>query len=181
MNRSVVTHHSTAWWRSQRATSRWMASRVRRRRSGRGGKRVAWATSASRSAPLAQLEPDQEAVSQHHGYRMPMEAGPQPPLRLIPAQLAFGLFMERLDGIPPLGIAGQLFQGGRGRQSAPVILACLGWPRVARSPSGQPTCRWPSRGTRQQRMATTFFRRHSVEPCRHRIVRHCQRGRACSS
>ena len=31
MNRSVVTHHSTAWWRSHRATSRWTAGRVWRR------------------------------------------------------------------------------------------------------------------------------------------------------
>src|SRR5919199_2610714 len=126
MTRSVVTHHWTAWWRSQRATSRWMAGRVRRRRSGRGGKRVAWATSASRAASLAQLQPDQAAVGQHHGDRLPMEAGPQPPLILIPAQLPFGLFMERLDGIPPMGIAGHLFPRGRGWQIAPVGLALLG-------------------------------------------------------
>jgi hypothetical protein len=126
MNRSVVTHHWTAWWRSHHATSRWIAGSVRRRRSGRGGKRVAGATSASRSVPLAQLQPDQEAIGQHHCHRVPMEPGPQPPLVLIPAQFAFGLFMELLHRMAPMSIASQLVHRGRGRQITPVVLPLLG-------------------------------------------------------
>src|SRR5918996_4652794 len=100
MNRSVVIHHWTAGWRSHWATSRWLAGSGRRRRSGRGGKRVAGAAAASRFVPLAQLQPDQEAVGQHDRHGMPVKAWPQPPLILIPAHFTFGLFMELLDGIP---------------------------------------------------------------------------------
>src|SRR5918999_1916738 len=115
MNRSVVTHHWTAWWRSHRATSRWIAGSVCRRRSGRGGKRVARATAPPGAAPVAQLHPDQEAVGQHDRDRMAMEARPQPPLILVPAHLTFGLFMGLFDGIPAVGLAGPLFHRGRGR------------------------------------------------------------------
>ena len=56
MNRSVVIHHNTAWWRSHRATSRCTAGRARRQRSGRGGKRVAWATPFGMLVSLSKLE-----------------------------------------------------------------------------------------------------------------------------
>lgn len=36
------------------------------------------ATLALGAAPLLQLQPDQEAVGQHHGDRVPMDARPQP-------------------------------------------------------------------------------------------------------
>src|SRR3954463_4353868 len=71
------------------------------RRSGRGGKSPAWPTRASALSALP-LAPDQETVRQHHRRRMAMEARPQPPLVLIPAQLPFGLFMELLDPVPPV-------------------------------------------------------------------------------
>lgn len=86
MNRSVVTHHSTAWCRNHSATSRCMAGSVLRRDFGRGGKKLASATLALGAAPLLQVQPDQEAVGQHHGDRVPMEARPQPALVLVPAQ-----------------------------------------------------------------------------------------------
>jgi hypothetical protein len=37
--------------------------------------------------PLPQLQPDQKAIGHHHRDGMPMEAWPQPPLIVIPAQL----------------------------------------------------------------------------------------------
>jgi hypothetical protein len=120
MNRSVVTHHWTAWWRSHRATSRWIAGNVRRRRSGRGGKRIAGATAPSRSAPLAQLQPHQKAIGQHRRDRVAMEAGPQAALVLVPAALALGLLMALLDRVAAMGIGGQLLDGSRRRQVAPV-------------------------------------------------------------
>src|SRR5262247_3180972 len=119
MNQSVVTHHCTAWWRSHRATSRWTAGNECLRGSGRGGKGVTWATSAWRAAPLLQLQPDQKAVGQHHRDGVPMKAGPQASLVLIPSHFSFGLLMELLDGIPSMGIPGQLFQPRGGRQVAP--------------------------------------------------------------
>ncbi len=128
MNRSVVTHHRTAWCRSQRATSRWTAGSVSRRRSGRGGNRVAWATPAWAAAPPLQLQPDQKAIGQHDRHGRPVAANPQAPLVLVPPQLPLGLFMELLHRLPPMGIAGQLLQGGRRRQITPEVLALLGRP-----------------------------------------------------
>src|SRR5688572_17373676 len=107
MNRSVDTHHWTAWCRSHRATSRWTAGKARRRRSGRGGKRIAGATTLALTASLPQFQPDQKAVGQHDRHRMPMKAGPEAPLILIPPQLPLGFLVELLDRIPPMRIAGQ--------------------------------------------------------------------------
>jgi hypothetical protein len=93
MNRSVVTPHWTAWWRSHRAPSRWTAGSGCLRGSGRGGKRGTRATSGGLAAALAQLQPDQEAVGQHHRDGMPVEARPQPPLGLVPPQFPVGFLM----------------------------------------------------------------------------------------
>src|SRR5918999_3876583 len=139
MNRAVVTHHCTAWWRSHRATSRWTAGSERLHGSGRGGNRVARATLAGLATALAYLQPDQKTVGQHHRDRVPVEAGPEATLILVPSHLPFGLLMELLDGIPPMGIPGQLFQCGRSRQIAPVALPLL---RLALGgpPPDQPAC-----------------------------------------
>ena len=99
MNRSVDIHQSTAWWRSHRAPSRCTAGSARRQRSGRGGKRVAWATPICVALALPPLQPDQKAHGQHHCDRMPVKARPQPALILVPAQFLFGLLMQLLDGV----------------------------------------------------------------------------------
>src|SRR5215831_754436 len=125
MNRSVVTHHGTAWWRNHRATSRWTAGSECLRRSGRGGKRVAWATPARLAAALPQLQPDQNTRGQHHGDGMPMDTSPQAALVLIPAEFALGLFMTLLDRMPPMGHTSQLFQRGLRWQVAPRVLPLL--------------------------------------------------------
>ena len=106
MNRSVVTHHSRAWWRNQRATSRCTAGRVLRRHFGRGGKRVASATLPGVMVPFLPPQPDQKTVRQHDGHGVPMKPQPQAALVLIPAHLARGLLMTRLDRMPPMGIPG---------------------------------------------------------------------------
>jgi hypothetical protein len=124
MNRSVVTHHCTAWWRSQRAISRCTTGRVCRRRSGRRGKGVAWATPAAWRTSLTPLQSHQEAVRQHHSDRMPVEASPQAALVVIPAQLALGLLMELLDRMAAMGIAGQLACGSVSQQ----VTATWQWP-----------------------------------------------------
>src|SRR5437899_1447472 len=128
MNRSVDIHQSTAWWRSHRATSRCTAGSARRPRSGRGGKRVAWATPVWMGTALSQLQPEQKAHGQHHGDRMPVKARPQAALILVPAQLLFGLLMTLLDGVAAMGVVDQLLQRGRSRQVAPRILVVLGLP-----------------------------------------------------
>jgi hypothetical protein len=116
MQRSVVTHHRTAGWRSHWATSRWTAGRVRRRRSGRGGTRGAG----------AHLQPGQGALRPHHRDGMPVAAGPQAALVQGPAPLPVGCFRARRDGRAPMGLAGPRLQRGRGRQGAPVVLPPLG-------------------------------------------------------
>src|SRR5215218_2624132 len=93
-----------------------------RGKMGRGGD-LGLSVCAVGAAPTSQ-----EAVGQHDRDGMPVEARTQPPLILIPAHLTFGLFMELFDGIPPMGIAGQLVHHGRCRQIAPVVLPLPGLP-----------------------------------------------------
>src|SRR5919199_1226358 len=128
MNRSVVTHQSTAWWRNHRATSRCTAGSVLRRYVGRGGKRAASATLLGVMVPFLQPQPDQKAVRQQDGHGMPMKPHPQAALVLIPAQLALGLFMKLFDGMPPVGIPGQYFKRRVWGQVAPEIFPLLGLP-----------------------------------------------------
>src|SRR5262245_30159493 len=109
MNRSVVTHHRTAWSRSHRATARGTAGSVLRRWSGRGGNRVASATRPRVTVPLC--PPDENAIGQQDGHRMPMKPPPQATLILIPAQFPVGLFPKLLDHMPPMGLPGQCFEG----------------------------------------------------------------------
>jgi hypothetical protein len=143
MNRLVVTHHWTAWWRSQLAPSRCTAGRVLRRRSGRGGKRGAGTPTACLLVPLAQLQPDQNAGGQHHGDRLAVNAQPQSALVLVPAQLPCGLPMARRDRLPPMGIAGQLCQGGRRRQMAPRVRPFCRRPAHRALPQPPAPMPWP--------------------------------------
>src|SRR2546427_9843949 len=113
MNLSVDTHQMTAWLRSQRATSRCTAGSARRHRSGRGGKRVAWATPFWVTMALPEFQAEQKAQGQHHRDRMAAKARPQPALILIPAQLLLCLLIELLDRLPAMGII------------SPLILRCL--------------------------------------------------------
>src|ERR671914_1233159 len=115
MNRSVVTHQRTAWRRSHRATSRWIAGSECLRGSGRGGKRGTGATTTGLAVPLAQFQPDQKAVGEHDRHGMPVEARPEATLIVIPPQLSLGLFMKLLHRIPAMRIARQLLQRRGGR------------------------------------------------------------------
>jgi hypothetical protein len=53
---------------------------------------------------LLPFVPDQKTVAQHHQRSMAMEAMPQPPLILIPAQLILGVLMEPFDVVPPMRV-----------------------------------------------------------------------------
>src|SRR5215813_4306920 len=128
MKRSVVIDQSMAWCRSHAATSRCTAGSVWRRNVGRGGKWVASATLPLVTASFSQLQPDPNAVGQHHRDRRPMAPRPQAALVLVPAQLPLSLFMARLARLAPVGHAGQLRQRRLPRQVAPEILAVLGRP-----------------------------------------------------
>src|SRR5207245_10326338 len=100
MNLSVDTHQMTAWLRSQRATSRCTAGSARRHRSGRGGKRVAWATPLWVTMALPEFQAEQKAQEQHHRDRMAVKAPPQPAPILLPAQLHLVLVKSLLDVLP---------------------------------------------------------------------------------
>ena len=139
MNLSVVTHQSTAWCRSHRATSRCTAGRVWRRGVSRGGKRVAWATRPLRPAPLPPFQPNEKAVGQHDGDGMSMKPQPQAALVLIPAQLTLGLFMKPFNRMPPMGVPGQHFERGLRGQVAPEVFPLLGRPLGGTLPH-QPAC-----------------------------------------
>src|SRR6266511_963422 len=128
MNRSVVLHHNTAWWSSHRATSRCTAGSARRQRSGRGGKRVAWATPIGMVMALSQLPPEQKTHGQHDRDGMAVKARPQAALILSPAQFLLDLLMELLNSMPAMGVVDQFLQRRRGRQITPIILVLLGLP-----------------------------------------------------
>src|SRR2546425_8788916 len=104
MNRSVDIHQSTAWWRSHRATSRCTAGSARRQRSGRGGKRGAWATPVCVALALPQRQPEQKAPGQHHGGGMPVNAWPPAALGLLPPPLLLGFLVTLLDRMAAMSI-----------------------------------------------------------------------------
>src|SRR6187200_2516986 len=113
LNDSVVMHHTTAWCRSHCATSRCTAGSARRRQSGRGGKRVAWATPFALTVAVLQLQTRQKTHGQHDRHRMAVEARPQTALILIPTQLLFSFLMELLNSVTAVSIVNQLFQRSR--------------------------------------------------------------------
>jgi hypothetical protein len=80
------------------------------------------------------LEPDQEAVGQHHRDGKAVQTGPQSALVLVSPQLSLGLLRELLDGMTAMGIAGQLLQGGRSRQVARVVFPLIQLPLRASFP-----------------------------------------------
>src|SRR5437868_12757918 len=108
---------SSLTWRCNSGT-------LTRRRSGRGGKSLAGPTRPW-ALTLLPIPPDQETVRQHHRRRMAMEAQPQPSLVLIPTQLPFGLLMELLDPVPPVGVLDHLRQRPLGTEVAPKRLPSL--------------------------------------------------------
>src|SRR5688500_14359868 len=89
----------SAAWSSQSATTRCTCGIVRRRRSGRGGKTPARRAASAHLLPLAPLEPDEEAVAEHHGHRVAVERVVAPPLELVPAQLPLRLLVVLLDPV----------------------------------------------------------------------------------
>ena len=154
MNRSVVIHHNTAWWRSQFATSRCTSGSARRQRSGRGGKRVARATPFGMLVAFSKLLPDQKTQRQHHCHGMAVKARPKTALILIPAQFFFGFLMELLNGMATMGILNQFLQRRRGGQVAPIELVFFGLP-LSRPLSQQPadvclTCCRQTPGSQRQ-------------------------------
>src|SRR5262249_5870992 len=132
MNASVVTHQHTAWWRSHRTTSRRTAGSVCRHRSGRGGKRLPRTSAPTHHPSLAQFQPHEKAVGQHHRAGMAVEARPQPALILIPPQFPLGLLMKLLNGMPAVSIADQLLYRPPGPPGTPIVLGLL------RVPTGPP-------------------------------------------
>ena len=126
MNRAVVIHHRTAWCRRHRASSRCPAGRGWRWGVGPGGTRGASAPLPLVTASWPPLPPAQHARGQHDRHGMPRKARPQPPLGLVPAPLALGLFMTRLERRPPMGIAHQPCERPIPGQVAPARWAFLG-------------------------------------------------------
>src|SRR5258708_17080427 len=92
-----------------------------RLRSGRGGKSPTGTSPRGYLLPLVPLADDQETISQHHQHTVSVEASPQPPLVLVPAQQALGLRVELLHTEAPVRVLHQFFQGGRGAEVAPVV------------------------------------------------------------
>src|SRR3954463_1079195 len=107
--------------RSQSQIWRCTSGNDTRRRSGRGGKSPPRAPRAGSLLPLLELVPDQEAVPQHHAHRVPVEARPQPPLVLVPAQQLLRFLVILLHPVPPVGILHHLLQRRARAEVAPEV------------------------------------------------------------
>src|SRR5579864_7797663 len=107
---SCSSNSLAPWWRSQSQIRRWISGSGNRRRSGRGGKSPAGTAPPSLLHPLLVLLPHQEAIGQHHHHRVAVEARPQPPLILVPAQKALGLLVELLHPVSAVRVTHHLFQ-----------------------------------------------------------------------
>src|SRR5260370_8060033 len=107
--------------RSPSQMRRWIAGSGRRRRSGRGGKRPAWPAPSPRLLPLLELVPDQETVRQHHADRVPVEARPESPLVLVPAQQHLRFLVVPLHPVPAVGILHHLLQRHVRAEVAPEV------------------------------------------------------------
>src|SRR5512135_623400 len=92
-------------------------AREERRLSRRGGKSAARASHPPFALTFSPFLPNQEAETEHHQDRIAMETGPQPTLILVPAQLAFRLFVILLHPVSAVGVLDHLLQRGMG---APV-------------------------------------------------------------
>src|SRR3954452_23832761 len=103
------------------------------------GERAPWSARAGSLLSLSPLLPHQEAVRQHHGYRMAVEARPQPALVLVPAQQPLGLLMILLHPVPPMGVFHQPHQRHSRPEVAPVVsplaIGVILADQPARSPS----------------------------------------------
>src|SRR3954452_13667158 len=111
--------------RSQSHTWRCSSGRDTRRRSGRGGKSPPRSSRAGAPPALLPLVPDQKAVRQHHADRVPVEARPQPPLVLVPAQQPLRFLVILLHPVPPMGILHHLLQRRVRAEVAPEVTPLL--------------------------------------------------------
>src|SRR5512143_2800771 len=119
--RSRNSNSLAASSRSQSLIWRCTSGSDTRRRSGRGGKSPPRAPRAGPYRPALPFLPDQEAVRQQHAHRMAMEAPPEPPLVLIPAEQLLGLLVIPLHPVTPVGVLHHPLQR-RGRpEVAPVV------------------------------------------------------------
>src|SRR5438270_7093553 len=107
--------------RSQSQTWRCTSGSDMRRRSGRGGKSPPRASRAGALLPLLPFVPDQKAVRQHHAHRVPVEARPQPPLVLVPAQQPLRFLVILLYPVPPVGVLHHLLQRHARAEVAPEV------------------------------------------------------------
>src|SRR3954454_612886 len=115
------TNSLAASWRSQSQIRRCTSGRVTRRRSARGGKSPPGSSQAGLLLSFLVLLPHQEAVGQHHGDRVAVEATPSSPLVLVPAQEPLGLLVVLLHPVPPVGVLHHRFQRHPSAEVAPVV------------------------------------------------------------
>src|SRR5437899_2647745 len=85
------------------------------------GKRASWSARAGSLLALPPLAPDQKTVRQHHTHRMPVEARPQPPLILVPAQQTLGFLVILLHPMPTVRVLHHPLQRHLRTEVAPVI------------------------------------------------------------
>src|SRR5436190_21666820 len=120
--RSRATHSRTASRFNQSTTRRWTAGSDTRRRSPRGGKRPAPRAGPGDLMPVPGLLPDQEAVGQQDGDRVPVGPGPQPPLVLVPPEQLLRLLVVPLHPMPPVRVLDELRQRRPRPEVTPVEL-----------------------------------------------------------
>src|SRR5262249_41189268 len=95
---------------------------------GPGGKRLPRPSTPPHHLSLAQCQPHEKTVGQHHRDRMAVETRPHPAPIVIPPQFSPGLLLKLVDRMPAMSIGDQLLHWGRGWQVTPIVLVLLGLP-----------------------------------------------------
>src|SRR5919205_420651 len=113
------------------------SGRGTRRRSGRGGKSPTGTAPQGYLLPLLPLLDDQEGVGQHDQHAVAVEARPQPPLVLVPAQQPLGPLVELLYPVAAVRVLHQLLQRRLGAEVAPVVLPLVLLPAARRPRADQ--------------------------------------------
>src|SRR5262249_53055275 len=123
MMHSRIVHSRRACSNNQSHTPRCTSGNGTRLRSGRGGKRPTLPPTPAPRLPLSPPLSDQQPVRQHHQPPVAVEARPQPPLVLVPAQKPLGLLVVLLHPVPSVGVLHQPLQRYTLAVVTPVVTA----------------------------------------------------------
>src|SRR5215470_5449233 len=123
--------HNTTSWKSHMSTWRWTAGNDGRSPEGGKARRIGGRPALAR----------QKTIGQHDQREMPMQAIPAPPLVVVQATLALGVFIELLDGPAAMGQLDQPAQWRvcwQGTEVPLEVTTCAQYGTLAEEPAFRP-------------------------------------------